>query len=636
MSESGYLHSITDVRSGKCTVYNYDKNGRLILATEYNSSDMSNDLSTYVKYDDYGNLKNVSHIISYRASSASYDDNFYYSYTYDLQNRLSAERLYLNNNEAATSYTYDSFGRVSNLSFNYIGSFTSSIDYTFTEDSMRTSTEVKAYTSTVQGEATAYSYTYDMRGNITSVSVDGSVQYRYVYDNLSQLIREDNIPKNKTYVYAYDNSGNITSRKTYSLTASGATPSGSYTTDGYTYYGNAWGDRLASYNGASITYDGIGNPLSYYDGKSFTWEGRRLVGATNGSKTMSFKYNDEGIRTSKTVNGVTTNYYLNGTQIIAEETNGNITEYLYNSTGVIGFRYRASSYAADKWDIYFFEKNLQNDIVAVYTSSGVKKISYTYDAWGNVTKTKSILTPTVVVNNPFTYRGYYYDKDLGLYYLNSRYYDSQTGRFISADGYVSTGQGILGNNMFSYCGNNPISRTDPGGQIWGSILEFLKTAVQEIGKAVGVMSPAYAGYAGVAVTDGPLPFGDAVAILGASILTAGAVGYGIYKAAQAIDASIPKVEEKSEIVPNTPGNLVIFPVDPNTFNPIGLVKVPRIGTKNGAIISWMDPNKNIEVFRWDENLHFPNGSHYHIYGTGHYYPGTVVPEPYATTYFPFR
>ena len=80
---------------------------------------------------------------------------------------------------------------------------------------------------------------------------------------------------------------------------------------------------MTAYKGTSITYDAIGNPLSYYGSRAFTWEGRRLVGATNGSVTMSFKYNDEGIRTSKTVNGVTTNYYLNGSQIIAEETNGN-------------------------------------------------------------------------------------------------------------------------------------------------------------------------------------------------------------------------------------------------------------------------------------------------------------------------
>ena len=68
--------------------------------------------------------------------------------------------------------------------------------------------------------------------------------------------------------------------------------------------------------------------------------------------------------------------------------------------------------------------------------------------------------------NPLRYRGYYYDRETGLYYLNSRYYDPETGRYINADVYVSTGQGILGNNMFAYCGNNPISRSDPNGNSW--------------------------------------------------------------------------------------------------------------------------------------------------------------------------
>ena len=108
--------------------------------------------------------------------------------------------------------------------------------------------------------------------------------------------------------------------------------------------------------------------------------------------------------------------------------------------------------------------------------------------------------------------------------------------------------------------------------------------------------------------------------------------------APAPSISTSKAEEKAEaiVIPTEPDSPVIFPVDPNAFNPVGLVKVPRAGTKNGAFISWMDPLTNTEVFRWDENPNRPNGPHYHIYGTGHYYPGMIVPEPYATIYFPFR
>lgn len=82
---------------------------------------------------------------------------------------------------------------------------------------------------------------------------------------------------------------------------------------------------------------------------------------------------------------------------------------------------------------------------------------------------------------------------------------------------------------------------------------------------------------------------------------------------------------------------IIFPLDPNAFLPIGLVRADRPGTKNGAIISWMDPATNIEVFRWDENPNYSNGPHYHILRAGHYVPGvSIVPEPFASIYFPYR
>ena len=113
------------------------------------------------------------------------------------------------------------------------------------------------------------------------------------------------------------------------------------------------------------------------------------------------------------------------------------------------------------WETYWFEKNSQGDIVAVYDNNGFVKAKYTYDAWGNHTTTYwNGGGNTGAQYNPFRYRGYYYDEDLGLYYLNSRYYDSAVGRFISADSYVSTGQGLLGSNMYAYCNNNPIMFCD--------------------------------------------------------------------------------------------------------------------------------------------------------------------------------
>ena len=159
---------------------------------------------------------------------------------------------------------------------------------------------------------------------------------------------------------------------------------------------------------------------------------------------MSFTYNDGGIRTSKTVNGVTTTYYLDGSRIVGEETNGNITVYFYDSLGLpIGFGYHASTYASGAFDVYWYEKNLQGDIVAIYNHAGTKLLTYTYDAWGNFYTTNiASSVPTVVTNNPFRYRGYYYDTATELYYVSSRYYDPEIGRFINADGAYDTNQGV--------------------------------------------------------------------------------------------------------------------------------------------------------------------------------------------------
>ena len=235
-----------------------------------------------------------------------------------------------------------------------------------------------------------------------------------------------------------------------------------------------WGDKLTSYRGEDITYDEIGNPLSYYNGKryTFTWEnGRRLETATVDGVTLTFTYNADGIRTSKTVGGSEHIYHLNGTQIITETwTQGQeVNIYLYDAEGSpIGMKYRSGNMAVGEFEEYWFEKNLQGDIVAVYDAAGTKLISYTYDAWGNFTTTyHDAYTATSHAGlNPFRYRGYYYDSETGLYYLQSRYYDPVIGRFINLDAYVSTGQGILGNNMFTYCGNNPVNRTDCSGHAW--------------------------------------------------------------------------------------------------------------------------------------------------------------------------
>ena len=115
---------------------------------------------------------------------------------------------------------------------------------------------------------------------------------------------------------------------------------------------------------------------------------------------------------------------------------------------------------------YFYETNIFGDIAAVYNSSGSKTVSFTYDAWGNVTQTisnASVCTDDFLKASLFRYRGYIYDSETELYYLQSRYYDPEIGRFLNVDGYINASGGIIGYNMYAYCNNNPVMYVDPSG-----------------------------------------------------------------------------------------------------------------------------------------------------------------------------
>ena len=238
----------------------------------------------------------------------------------------------------------------------------------------------------------------------------------------------------------------------------------------YTYGDAEWGDLLTAYDGEEITYDGIGNPLSYR-GWTMSWQGgRQLAGMTKGSDTLSFAYNESGLRTSKTVNGVTHNYVWQGSKLAADITDVYALYFHYDSSGeVIGFTRTSNGTDTE----YFYVKNLQGDILKVITATGTEAATYTYDAWGKLLTSTGDLADI----NPLRYRGYFYDAETGLYYLQSRYYDPETCRFINADAFASTGQGVLGANMFAYCLNNPINLSDPSGTSAAALITVALLAI---------------------------------------------------------------------------------------------------------------------------------------------------------------
>jgi len=112
---------------------------------------------------------------------------------------------------------------------------------------------------------------------------------------------------------------------------------------------------------------------------------------------------------------------------------------------------------------YFYVTNQQGDVTAILNNAGTPVAAYTYDAWGNILTATGSMADTLGKYNPLRYRGYVYDQEYEFYYLQSRYYNPETSRFLNADALTSTGQGILGNNMFAYCQNNPVMFIDPDG-----------------------------------------------------------------------------------------------------------------------------------------------------------------------------
>ena len=326
----------------------------------------------------------------------------------------------------------------------------------------------------------------------------------------------------------YDDAGNI-------LTASDGSSSHTYT------YGDAqWKDLLTAYDGHAITYDAIGNPTSWHDGTTFTWDlGRRLMSAENTASGLdnSYTYDSDGLRLTKTVGDVQHKYVWQGSRLVSENWAGQELEFFYDESGSpYAFSYKASATAAPV--MYYYVTNLQGDVVNILDAGGNIKASYTYNAWGEILSA----TGDMADINPLRYRGYYFDSDTGLYYLKSRYYDPQLCRFINSDEYASTGQGILGINMFAYCLNNPANYIDSEGM-----------------SALQATLPAFAQYV-------PLLSGAALVLGGASLAVTAVVfaGVAIYYIGDAVaqakkNSSSPSSQSSVDMgggaaSPTPPGN----------------------------------------------------------------------------------
>ena len=188
-----------------------------------------------------------------------------------------------------------------------------------------------------------------------------------------------------------------------------------------------------------------------------------MVKTIAGKKTAAYSYNGEGYRVTKTENERTTNYLYEADKVVLEtDVEGNET-----ARNIYGTNLLTRTAQNDTMNYMY---NGHGDVTALIGENGAIQATYYYDAFGNITE------QTGDVNNSVTYAGYQYDKDTDLYYLNARYYDSKTARFLSEDTYTGDPNDPLSLNLYSYCVNNPITYSDPTGHWQESDKNLIQSA----------------------------------------------------------------------------------------------------------------------------------------------------------------
>ncbi len=495
--------------------YSYDGESERVTEKEEYLKDGTRESSTTYTYNDQNQLIGIIHKEGDTEVAA-------YTYTYDVSGRVLTESVSYDSETAkTTSYEYDAEGRLVETAYpegNGIGTITYEYDSygkllkikrdnnvirEYVYDSFNRVASIKDFDKPGNSSYTLKTYAYDEFGRTISMvyTEDGDTSkvlenYTYSYDKNDNIVSEtriSNLPAedsmiNETRDYEYDSYGRLVKSiitdhtaddtevvTTYEYDAVGnrvkQTEDGAVTT--YEYNGlNQLEKAETETEEVLYAYDARGNQIS--ESNSTTGEVVETVYNVAGEMvslqkksndvvtfTQTNIYNQDGSRISKTQGETEREYYYNnGIVAFTEDDDTVSSSNIQNADGNVIGTYRGDTY-------YNYFKNLQGSTASIVSEIGDIAVVYTYGDFG---ETEEVVTDTI--DNEICYTGAICDKDTGLYCMNARYYNAETGRFISQDSYRGEAEDAGTWHLYAYCANNPVNFVDPTGHAIETVLDI--------------------------------------------------------------------------------------------------------------------------------------------------------------------